>query len=345
MDFSTHDSPAGPAAIPADPPRDPLSVPLLMQVRQALAAVATVTPDHLLSDPHVGEALHRLSRTRLTDRYGYDSRGRRHRTDAGMHAHVTHEVCLPLSGQPAMETAHGVYDLSPPALALITPGMAHCERRTSRREAYSVLWLNTGQTASLASINAYDPRQSWYTAERFSIAGKPAAQIAAALPHMDDPHGHGFEEFRLALLAVLTEIYRKALVGRPVPRLRGQMAAQHVDLLRHVAQFIDQHLDKPLRLDQLADMVHLSPNHLNALFRRWADQPLRAWIIRRRMEKALALLQQPGMLAKQVARQVGYDDPLYFSRAFNRHFGYWPSEARPTAGHLSSPQDVSRTRK
>ena len=39
-------------------------------------------------------------------------------------------------------------------------------------------------------------------------------------------------------------------------------------------------------------------------------------------------LLQTDMRVKDVAHAVGYDDPLYFSRLFRRHYGCSPSEAR-----------------
>ena len=50
-------------------------------------------------------------------------------------------------------------------------------------------------------------------------------------------------------------------------------------------------------------------------------------LISLRLEQAMRLL-QTDMRVKDVAHAVGYDDPLYFSRLFRRHYGCSPSEAR-----------------
>ena len=50
-------------------------------------------------------------------------------------------------------------------------------------------------------------------------------------------------------------------------------------------------------------------------------------LISLRLEQAMRLL-QTDMRVKDVAHAVGYDDPLYFSRLFKRHYGCSPSEAR-----------------
>jgi AraC-like DNA-binding protein len=43
------------------------------------------------------------------------------------------------------------------------------------------------------------------------------------------------------------------------------------------------------------------------------------------MQRAAALLQQPGVMVKTVALDLGFSDPFHFSRAFKRHFGVTPA--------------------
>jgi AraC family transcriptional regulator, transcriptional activator of pobA len=52
------------------------------------------------------------------------------------------------------------------------------------------------------------------------------------------------------------------------------------------------------------------------------------WVLDHVMLEAARLLRFTNMHVQQVALQVGYDDPLYFSRAFKRHFGESPMAYR-----------------
>jgi AraC family transcriptional regulator, transcriptional activator of pobA len=47
-------------------------------------------------------------------------------------------------------------------------------------------------------------------------------------------------------------------------------------------------------------------------------------VLDRVMSEAARLLRFTDLTVQQVALRVGYDDPLYFSRAFKRHFGDSP---------------------
>ena len=50
--------------------------------------------------------------------------------------------------------------------------------------------------------------------------------------------------------------------------------------------------------------------------------------MRRKMHLAAELLQQPDILVKQVAAQLGFADPFHFSRTFKRVFGLSPDAFR-----------------
>ena len=55
-----------------------------------------------------------------------------------------------------------------------------------------------------------------------------------------------------------------------------------------------------------------------------AETPL-TYITRRRLETALLYLRHSGLAIQEAARQVGYQDPLYFSRVSHKHFCCAPS--------------------
>lgn len=78
----------------------------------------------------------------------------------------------------------------------------------------------------------------------------------------------------------------------------------------------------------LASMVGLSPSQLNAQFReRLGVTPLQ-FQVRLRMTRARELLDGTDLPVAAVARESGYDDPMYFSRQFTRVHGMAPTAYR-----------------
>jgi AraC-like DNA-binding protein len=78
----------------------------------------------------------------------------------------------------------------------------------------------------------------------------------------------------------------------------------------------------------LATMVGLSPSQLTALFReRLGVTPLQ-FQVQLRMTRARELLDGTDLPIAAVARDTGYDDPMYFSRQFTRIHGMSPTAYR-----------------
>ena len=92
--------------------------------------------------------------------------------------------------------------------------------------------------------------------------------------------------------------------------------------------FINQHYRERISLSQLADKCHYSPNYFNRLFRNTLNIPPLQYIQQRRMEDASRLLTYSSTPIKEIASEVGYDDPAYFSRIFHQTYKMSPGGFR-----------------
>ncbi len=97
---------------------------------------------------------------------------------------------------------------------------------------------------------------------------------------------------------------------------------------RAMRRYINDHL-----MDQTLDVgviCRFFGTSRASVYRAFAEEGgLRQYIVRRRLRKAMTLLganEDPRGRVSAVAAQVGYDDPLHFSRAFFDYFGFRPSE-------------------
>lgn len=93
-------------------------------------------------------------------------------------------------------------------------------------------------------------------------------------------------------------------------------------------QAMQDNLDRPLSVEDLARSAHLSVSHYFALFRRLTGYSPRNYYTRLRIHRAAQLLTTTRLSVKVVARRLGYDDPLYFSRTFRLVNGVSPREYR-----------------
>lgn len=98
-----------------------------------------------------------------------------------------------------------------------------------------------------------------------------------------------------------------------------------------VLEHIDAQLDGDLEVAELASIAHLSPSRLSHLFTAQVGTSLARYIEAQRLELAARLLEMTPDPVAEVARRVGFRDPLYFSRRFRVLRGLSPSAHR--AGH------------
>ncbi len=100
------------------------------------------------------------------------------------------------------------------------------------------------------------------------------------------------------------------------------------DPLERAMRYLADRLDTQVSVTELARLVGVSPSHLGALFRRATGGGVLAHHTALRMARARQLLDRSSLSVQDVAREVGYDDPFYFSRQFRRLHAISPQQYR-----------------
>jgi AraC family transcriptional regulator of arabinose operon len=103
------------------------------------------------------------------------------------------------------------------------------------------------------------------------------------------------------------------------------------DPLQRAMAYLGERLDTTVRVADLASLVGVSPSHLSALFRRATGGGVLAHHTALRMAHARNLLDTTDTTIADIARDVGYSDPFYFSRHFRRMHESSPTEYRNRA--------------
>jgi transcriptional regulator GlxA family with amidase domain len=107
--------------------------------------------------------------------------------------------------------------------------------------------------------------------------------------------------------------------------------------------YMAQHLDEPLQVATLAAQANVSPSHFFALFKRRIGSAPIDYFTRLRMQRACHLLEQTSLSVKEIAAELGYDDPFYFSRVFKSVNRVAPSGYRAAQREtIGQPGDKGR---
>jgi AraC family transcriptional regulator, transcriptional activator of pobA len=143
-------------------------------------------------------------------------------------------------------------------------------------------------------------RRAW--SERFST-----------LEHELRERRDGYREAAVAHLTLLL-----VDVSRLAADVVGDLKLKHEPLLADVFGFIEARYHERISLRDVASAVNLSPAHLTTTVRRKTGRTVQEWIAERRMAHARRLLVETDLTVEQIARKVGYADPVYFNRCFRR---------------------------
>jgi AraC family transcriptional regulator len=94
--------------------------------------------------------------------------------------------------------------------------------------------------------------------------------------------------------------------------------------LNRVEAYIREHFAETIQIQQLADIVHMSPCHFARMFKKATGQPPHAYITTRRMEYAKELLRESNSSLVDVAAKAGFQTQGHFTGVFHRYTGVTP---------------------
>jgi AraC-like DNA-binding protein len=87
----------------------------------------------------------------------------------------------------------------------------------------------------------------------------------------------------------------------------------------------------PYNIGDLAAQLHLSPSHLQRLFKHETGLRMGEWLVTFRTQKAAYLLANSYLTVKEIARSVGYEHVSSFIRAFESKYVLTPTRYRERA--------------
>lgn len=95
-----------------------------------------------------------------------------------------------------------------------------------------------------------------------------------------------------------------------------------------VVKYMQENIQKSLSLNDLAQLIHVSPSHFSALFKRKTGYSPVEYFTHLKIQKACQFLEFTDTHVKELSYDLGFNDPFYFSRLFSKYMGVSPLEYR-----------------
>lgn len=123
-------------------------------------------------------------------------------------------------------------------------------------------------------------------------------------------------------VALATRLIKEHAVVRPAPVKRALSRRQTAEVCDH----IDANLAARLSLADMARVVGVSPSHFKSLFKAAVGVPAHRYVTRRRVARAVELIQAGGLPLAKVAAATGFAHQSHLARAMRAVIGRTPGE-------------------
>ena len=242
--------------------------------------------------------------------------------------HGTHDWLLvyTASGRGRFGHAGGEFVTTPGDMVAVKPGVLHDYGTASQERQWELFWAH------------FIPRPTWLEWLKWPEAAPGLLHLPLA---GDDSRYRVVRRFRelvrlnagpsrlrepLALNA-LEEIVLRCEQANP----RGAAAGMDGRIARSLGFICDQ-FAAPLTVPKIAAHCGLSPSRFAPLFRLQPGQPPQRYLELQRLNRARQLLEFTQEPVSAIARQVGFENPFYFTLRFRRHSGASPRAWRLRLG-------------
>ncbi len=227
------------------------------------------------------------------------------------------------------------YPVQAQSIHFISPGQVHALNRNKDTDGYLVTFtkdfmaLNGGNLTILTDFPAFNKT----AAAVLHVSAGDFESIFGLVKFMEQEVKQ-IAHYKEGLLAAYIQallIKCKALVIDTMDYRRNDESAQQ--LIQRFNQLLEKQFTKFHKVNEYADQLGLTPNHLSDSLKKISGKTAGELIHQRIILEAKRLLLHSSLATKEIAYQLGFNDPSYFSRFFKSNTGASPESFRKEIRH------------
>ncbi|WP_395738010.1 helix-turn-helix domain-containing protein [Prosthecobacter sp.] len=149
------------------------------------------------------------------------------------------------------------------------------------------------------------------------------ARVLHRMIHQHPQHAPAPDEAAVLRLQIAGILIEAAKAGE------GLSSGREAGLVTAAIAHLELHFDKPLQMDAVAETIGCSRSRFYAAFRRETGMSPNDWLLRLRVDKALALLAGDATPSvREIAHATGFSSHAYFCQVIRKYTGRSPGEHR-----------------
>ncbi|KAA9338195.1 helix-turn-helix domain-containing protein [Hymenobacter busanensis] len=226
------------------------------------------------------------------------------------------------------------YELRPGSVFFLAPGQVHHWVLAPDTEGYVVffsadfyLFRYPGSRLYEYPFFAAQHAPVLYLPQQHEAAGPAETELLPLLERLQ-AETHGPPQPNSADVARSYLYLFLELAARRYPAAAPAEAKHGVQQVREFGALLNQHYRTLRTVQEYAKLLHLTPNHLNAVCRRVLNKTASALIHERVVTEAQRLLTHSAGSVAEVGYALGFEDASYFTRYFRKYTGRTPEAFR-----------------
>lgn len=210
------------------------------------------------------------------------------------------------------------FEIKPNSIFFVSPGQVHSLKIDKNVEGY-VISFNSDFYLLNDSLQKLMDYPFFH-----SLSNAPVIYLPKSNPKIQHALDDMFEEFEFTqkgrdniLRALIDVLLVRA--SRMYHQPESNQAPSHLTYqLRKLEALIDAHFKEYRLLNDYADMMHISPKHLNSLCKKGLNKTVTNLIHERTLTEAKRLLLFTDNSISEIAFELGFADKSYFMRFFKK---------------------------
>ncbi len=236
---------------------------------------------------------------------------------------TTNRFLLILRGRMEYEV-EGNRTLAKPGTQLFAPNWVRRRWRVPKDKRCEAIWCEFATdffAPDLGTLFVREPED--FELELATLSRMETRWQASAMK----PSTIGALQLEGELKASLARFWPEAIAATPftTSTVSGRKIHPEVQAALH---WLEENYASEDALEAFYTQLTLTPNHFRLLFREATQSTVQEHLARLRLRRARHLLHHTRWPLKQIAAEIGYRDPLFFSRQFRKFWGKAPREER-----------------
>jgi AraC-like DNA-binding protein len=113
-----------------------------------------------------------------------------------------------------------------------------------------------------------------------------------------------------------------------LPQFERIRAVQQHDIIEKSILYMHEHIESEINLSELSSFCGYSISHYSMVFKKKTSRSPMEYFNNLKIQRASQMLDFTNLQVNEIATQLHFDDPFYFSRVFKKTMGLSPSEYR-----------------